>query len=111
MKLNQSVPFTIEFIQTQDSALQILEIGLKYHLPELVRVAEVFIERGLTFDTVFPLLIEADRLSAEYIRQRALDFILNHWIVLARYQFALIFLIFIADLLISNPFLQPCCWN
>jgi hypothetical protein len=69
----------------QHSALQILEIGLKYHLPDLVHLTEAFIERAFSFDTVFPILVEADRLDAQSIRQRALNFILNHWAVLARY--------------------------
>jgi hypothetical protein len=63
--------------------LQILEIGMKYQLPDLVAQTESYLEE-FTLDSVFPILIEADRLSALSIRENAIRFILNHWGYLAR---------------------------
>jgi hypothetical protein len=56
---------------------------MKYQLPDLVAQTESYLEE-FTLDSVFPILIEADRLSALSIRENAIRFILNHWGYLAR---------------------------
>lgn len=65
--------------------MQILEIALKYCLPNLANQAETYLQNEITFQTVFPILVEADRLSANGVRDNAISFILSHWGVLARY--------------------------
>jgi hypothetical protein len=56
---------------------------MKYHLEDLVAQTESYLE-DFTLESVFPILIEADRLSAMTIRDNAIRFILNHWGFLAR---------------------------
>lgn len=56
---------------------------MKYHLGDLVEQAESYLE-DLTLDNVFPILIEADRLSSMTVRGNAIRYILNHWGFLAR---------------------------
>jgi hypothetical protein len=59
-------------------------MGLKYCLPGLVTSAENYLATEFTFESVFPILIEADRVGAENIRESAICFIFHHWGLLAR---------------------------
>jgi hypothetical protein len=69
---------------TQENVMELLAAALKYQLLDLVSRAVSFIEKKLSLDNCFQILIEADRLQARAVKDKAARFITRHWKVLGR---------------------------